>query len=61
MDQGGKITRNIFGLSSKEAEKITIHATKGNLDFISLKEINFHGKKGGKKFNDYKSKKKIYL
>ncbi|HEX8575037.1 MAG TPA: hypothetical protein VF677_01965 [Flavobacterium sp.] len=53
MDQGGKIIRNIFGPSFKEAETIQLRATKGNLDFITPKEANFHGKQGGKKFGEY--------
>lgn len=51
--EGGNIIRNIFGKSYKEAESISKAASKGSLDFKSPKEATFHGKKGGKKFNEY--------
>lgn len=53
MEEGGNIIRNIFGMSYKEAESITINASKGDLNFISPKEVNFYGKNGGKKFGNY--------
>lgn len=55
--EGGNIIRNVFGKSYKEAESITKDASKGSLDFKSPKENTFHGKKGGKKFDEYKAKK----
>jgi hypothetical protein len=55
--EGGNIIRNVFGKSYKEAESITKDASKGALDFKSPKEATFHGKEGGKKFNEYKAKK----
>lgn len=55
--EGGNIIRNVFGKSYKEAGSITKDASKGSLDFKSPKENTFHGKKGGKKFDEYKTKK----
>ena len=53
MEEGGNIIRNVFGLSYKEAESITIDASKGDLNFISPEGVNFYGKDGGKKFGNY--------
>ena len=55
--EGGNIIRNVFGKSYKEAESITKDASKGTLDFKSPKETTFHGKNGGKQFNEYQVKK----
>ena len=55
--EGGNIIRNVFGKSYKEAEFITKDASKGALDFKSPEETTFHGKNGGKKFNEYQAKK----
>lgn len=57
MKESGNIIRNIFGKSYREAESITINASKGALDFKSPKENTFYGKDGGKKFGDYEAKK----
>ena len=59
--EGGNIIRNVFGKSYKEAESITKDASKGALDFKSPQDNTFHGKKGGKKFDDYKEKKNQIL
>lgn len=54
--EGGNITRNVFGKSYKEAESIFKDASKGALNFKSPNESTFYGKKGGKKFDEYKAK-----
>ena len=41
MKESGNIIRNIFGKSYREAESITINASKGALDFKSPKENTF--------------------
>lgn len=55
--EGGNIIRNVFGKSYKEAESITKDASKGSLEFKSPTETTFHGKNGGKKFDEYQTKK----
>lgn len=57
MNEGGQIIRTVFGTSHKEAETISMRATKGNLEFTSPNEVRFHGKDGGKKFGDFEKKK----
>ena len=57
MNEGGQIIRTVFGTSHKEAETISMRATKGNLEFTSPDEVRFHGKDGGKKFGDFEKKK----
>ncbi len=57
MNEGGQIIRTVLGTSYKEAETITLRATKENLEFTSPDEVRFHGKDGGKKFGDFKDEK----
>jgi hypothetical protein len=57
MNEGGQIIRTVFGTSHKEAETISMRATKGNLEFTSPDEVRFHGKEGGKKFGNFEKKK----
>ena len=59
MNEGGKITRTIFGNSYKEAEFINIRAESGNFELATPKEIVYNGKDGGKKLNDFKEKKPV--
>ncbi|MDA6070062.1 hypothetical protein NJT12_10575 [Flavobacterium sp. AC] len=59
MEEGGNIIRNVFGRSYKEAESIIIHASEGDLNFISPKGINFYGKNGGKKFGNFVAREEV--
>ena len=51
--EDGTITRNVFGISRKEAEEISFRASKGNYDIASILEAKIIGKKTGKKFDEY--------
>jgi hypothetical protein len=53
MNEGGNIVRTVSGTSYKEAESIQVRATKGNLEYTTPGEANFHGKEGGKQFGEY--------
>ena len=57
MNEGGQIVRTVLGASYKEAETISMRATKENIEFTSPDEVRFHGKDGGKKFGDFEKKK----
>ena len=51
--ESGTITRNIFGLSRKEAEEISFRATERDYSIITAKEAKLIGKKTGKKFDEF--------
>lgn len=55
--EDGTITRNIFGLSRKEADAISLHASKGEYSISSVEEAKIIGKKGGKKLDEFKARK----
>lgn len=51
--EDGTITRNVFGISRKEAEEISFRASKGDYGIASILEAKLIGKKTGKKFDEY--------
>jgi hypothetical protein len=51
--EDGTITRNIFGLSRKEAEQMSFKATEGNYNIMTPQEAKLIGKKTGKKLDEY--------
>ncbi|WP_306353369.1 hypothetical protein [Flavobacterium sp. '19STA2R22 D10 B1'] len=55
--EDGTITRNIFGVSRKEAEAISFRATKADYSISTVSEAKLIGKEKGKKFDEFNPSK----